>query len=84
MSNLMFNSTSGIGRKPFSGFLYQVRHKPDRTATEADDLGGLKFWPKEEGLYYLCTENKGPDQLRGYHTADLHLCFRTCKNQVFS
>ena len=32
----------------------------------------LKFlvW-EEEGMYYLCRENKG---------ADLHLCFRICKS----
>ena len=30
---------------------------------------------------YLCSENKGADQLRG---TDLHLCFRICKKQVFS
>ena len=41
----------------------------------------LKFWIKQvEGLYYLCIENKGADQLCGYSTADLHLC----KKQVFS
>ena len=36
------------------------------------------------GLCYLCSENKGADQLRGYREADLHLCFRICKNLVFS
>ena len=41
---------------------------------------GLKFWIwKIEGLYYLCSENKGADQLRGYREADLRLCFRICK-----
>ena len=47
----------------------------------------LKFRIKEvEGLYYLilCSENKGADQLCGYHEADLRLCFRICKNPVFS
>ena len=34
---------------------------------------------KVEGLYYLCSENKGADQLR---EADLRLCFRICKNPV--
>ena len=37
-----------------------------------------------EGLYYLCSENKGADQLRGYREADLHLCFRICKKKRFS
>ena len=45
----------------------------------------LKFriW-KAEGLYYPSGENKGADQLRGYRKADLRLCFRICKNPVFS
>ena len=35
---------------------------------------GLKFRIYEvEGLYYLCSENKGADQLRGYREADLRL-----------
>ena len=46
---------------------------------------GLKFQIKEEeGLYYRCSENKGADQLCGYHEADLRLCFRICKKPVFS
>ena len=35
-------------------------------------------------MYYLCSENKGADQLRGYCEADLRLCFRICKKPVFS
>ena len=37
-----------------------------------------------EGLYYLCSENKGANQLLSYCTADLRLCFSICKKQVFS
>ena len=45
---------------------------------------GLKFWIYNvEGSYYLCSENKGADQLRGYREADLRLCFRICKMLVF-
>ena len=41
---------------------------------------GLKFWKKKvEGLDYLCSENKGADQLSGYREADLRLCFRIYK-----
>ena len=29
------------------------------------------------GLYYLCSKNKGADQVCGYGTADLCLCFRS-------
>ena len=37
---------------------------------------GLKFWIEQgEGLCYVCKENKGTDQLRGYMAADLRLCF---------
>ena len=35
-------------------------------------------------MYYLCSENKGADQLRGYREADLRLCFRICEKPVFS
>ena len=46
---------------------------------------GLKFRIKKvEGLYYLCSGNKGADQLRGYREADLRLCFRIYKMPVFS
>ena len=41
---------------------------------------GLQFriW-EVEGLYYLRSENKGADQLRGnYRAADLLLCFCIC------
>ena len=41
---------------------------------------GLKLQIKEEeGLYYLCSEKKGADQLRSYREADLGLCFSICK-----
>ena len=45
---------------------------------------GLKFRiQKAEGLYYLCSENKGAVQLCSYQAAnraaDLHLCFCICK-----
>ena len=33
-------------------------------------------------MHYLCGENKGADQLRGYPIADLRLCFRMCKKPV--
>ena len=46
---------------------------------------GLKFRIKVgEGSYCPCSENKDADQLRGYREADLRLCFRICKNPVFS
>ena len=51
-------------------------------AVQAQDMArDWKFWiSKAEVLYYLCSENKGADQLRDYHEAhrkaDLLLCFR--------
>ena len=36
-----------------------------------------------EGLYCLCSENKGADQLRGYREADLRLYFANAK-RLFS
>ena len=53
-------------RKPVFGVSDQVLH-----TNRAESL-------EVEGLYYLCSENKGPDQLRGNLAADLHLCFRIC------
>ena len=43
---------------------------------------GLKFriW-KIEGLYYLCSENKGADQLRGSHEADQLFVFAYAKSR---
>ena len=55
-------------RKPVFSVSDQVPHKPGCTV---------------EGLDYLCSENKGADQLRGYREADLRLCFRICKKPVF-
>ena len=46
---------------------------------------GLNFRiQKVEGLYYLCSENKDTDQLKGYREADLCLYFRICTSLVFS
>ena len=39
---------------------------------------------EEEELYGLCSENKDADQLRGDHEANLRLCSRIFKKQVFS
>ena len=43
----------------------------------------LRNW-EEEGLYYLCSENKGADRLGGKHAADPRLCFRICQKQVIT
>ena len=47
-------------------------------------IRGWKFCIyKVEELFYLCSENKGADQLRSYCEADLRLCFRLCRLLVF-
>ena len=57
----------------------------NRTVQSQKMARGLKFRIKvDKGLYNPCSENKGADQLRGYREADLRLCFRICKNPVFS
>ena len=44
---------------------------------------GLKFRiEKVEGLYDLCSENKGTDKLHGYHASVLHLCFRIFSHEA--
>ena len=55
-------------RKSLFGVSDQVRHN----RAEQKISIGLKFQIcKVVGLYYLCGENKGTDQLRGYHTLQL-------------
>ena len=70
-------------RKLVIGVSDQVPHKPVCTATE-DGYRLVISYLEVEGLYYLCSENKGADQLRGYREADLRLCFSICKKPVFS
>ena len=66
-----------------SGF--STRSDTNRAVQPHKVARGLKFCIQEvEGLYYLCSENKGADQLRSYREADLRLCFRICKKPVFS
>ena len=70
-------------RKPVFGF--PTRSHSNQAVQPHKMARGLKFRIKKvEGLYYLCSENKGADQLRFYREADLRLCFCTCKKPVFS
>ena len=65
-------------RKPT--FWFPTRSDTNRAVQSQKMARGLKFrFKKVEGLHYLCSENKGADQLRGYREADLRLCFRKCK-----
>ena len=74
---------SRVMRKPT--FWFPTRSDTNRAVRSQKIARGLKFRiEKEEGLYYLCSENKGADQLRGHRKADLRHCFRICKILVFS
>ena len=56
-------------RKPVFGF--PTRSDTNWSVQQQKMARGLKFWIKEvEGLHYLCSENKGADQLCGYRKAD--------------
>ena len=74
---------SSVMRKPVFGVFDQVQHK---LAVQPQKMArGMKFCIKElEGLYILCSEKKGADQLCSYRATDMHLPFRICKKQVFS
>ena len=64
---------------------FTTRFHTNRAVQPQKMARGLKFRIQEvKGLYYLCSKNKGADQLCGYHEADLRLCFRICKKPVFS
>ena len=72
-----------VMRKPT--FWFPAWSNTNQTVQPHKMARGLKFRIYEVGgLYYLCSENKGADQLRGYREADLRLCFRICKMLVFS
>ena len=70
-------------RKPT--FWFPTSSDTNQAVQSQKIVRGSKFWIKKvEGLSYLCSENKGAEQLRGYREADLRLCFRLCKKPVFS
>ena len=70
-------------RKPVFGVL--TRSDLNLSVQPQEMARGLEIRIKEEeGFYYLCRENKVADQLCGYRTADLRLCFRIYKKLVFS
>ena len=73
---------SCVTTKPVFGVSDQVRHKPSCATTE----NGKRFeiLDLDRRGIVLYSENKGADKLRAYRTADLRLCFRICKKQVFS
>ena len=78
MSLVVINRSSG----------FPTRSDTNQAAQPHKMARGLKFCIHEvEGLYYLCSENKGANQLRGYRgyrEADVRVCFRICKMLVIS
>ena len=67
-------------RKRNQQYGFTTRSDTNQAVQPQKQTRSLKFWIEgEEGLYYLCGENKGADQLCSYCTADLRLCFRTCR-----
>ena len=74
---------SRVMRKPT--FWFRTWSDTNQAVQSQKIATGLKFRiQKVGGLYYLCSENKGADQLCGYCEADLRLCFHICKMFVFS
>ena len=72
---------SRVMRKPT--FWFPSRSDTNQAVQLQKMTRGLKFRiQKVDGLYYLSSENKGADQLRGHREADLRLCFRICKMLV--
>ena len=63
--------------------MFSTRSDTNKAVQPQKKARGLKFRIQDiEGLYYLCSENKGADQLCGYCTADLHLNFSICKSRL--
>ena len=44
----------------------------------------ISYTSRKGTVVSVRSENKGADQLCSYCTADLRLCFRICRNPVFS
>ena len=56
--------------------------RPGSTKTRPHKMTrSLNFEVKR--LYYLCSKNKGADQMCYYSAADLHLCFHICNYAGF-
>ena len=76
MTKFQASSLSHIMRKPV--FLV-CRPGPTQTMLDRQTqkmARDLKFQIYQgEGLYQLCSKNKGADQLHCYRTADLSLCY---------
>ena len=66
-----------------SGF--PTRSDTNRAVQSQKMARSLKFvFRKQRNCTSYVAKNKGADQLCGYREADLRLCFRICKNPLFS
>ena len=61
----------------------QVPHKPGCATTEDGKRLEISDLGTRGIVVYLCSDNKGADQLRSNCAADLRLCFRICENPIF-
>ena len=62
-----------------STFWFPTRSDTNQAVQLPKMAKGLKFRREKcRGMYYLCNENKGADQIRCYREADLRLCFCIC------
>ena len=66
----------------FSEFL--TRSETNQAVQPQKMARRLKFWILEKEGLYSDYNKKRYDQLRGFRAADLRICFRICKKQVFS
>ena len=91
--SLTLTSASSTGRLLWVGIFVMRKSTmwfPNTSDTNTSDTlqknaRSLKFWIYvEEELYYLCSENKGADQLRSHCEANLRLWFRICRLLVSS
>ena len=53
-------------RKPIFGVSDQVRHRSTCTVLETGEKRKISDLRRREILVYLCSENKGADQLHSY------------------
>ena len=79
----LFTASSSVKR---SKVMSRIKRKPVFGVSDTNGVvqqqkmaKGLKLWIYEvEGLYCLCSKNKGDDQRRGV----LRLCFRICNQRT--
>ena len=63
-------------RQPTIFVSEQAQHKPACTVTEKSNMLESLVLRRRGITLYLCSDNKGADQLCSNCTADLRLCFR--------